>query len=187
MTAFVVVQTLKTLLNGHMPRKINKERLDAQDHLLVHARWVAERFERMNEQLLTLASTFIGFLAIELGLLAQISLKSFRGDIWAKAIGCFALFLLFIGIILFFITLLSNNFEIPKLEDFQASAHLDTKEMRNESYRFMISSEESNRNIQKSLEDENIHLNRYYKPALIVSGMAQLLVVTLLIRLWTNN
>ena len=43
------------------------------DKFLNHARWISERYERMNEQLLTLSSTFIGFLAVELALIAQVS------------------------------------------------------------------------------------------------------------------
>jgi hypothetical protein len=186
-TTSCIAHTGKTDLNHSMSAKDHETAQEARDHLLQHMRWISERFERMNEQLLTLSSTFIGFLAIELGLLAQIPAKTIREDNWSKGIGGVALLCLFVGIILFFITLLSKYFAIPKLEDFQDSSLLDVAEMRNEPYRMMISTQERDRNIQESLEEENNHLNRYYKPALIVSGVAQLVVVTFLIRLWTQN
>lgn len=187
MTTSCIAHTGKTDLNHPMSAKDHETAQEARDHLLLHMRWIAERFERMNEQLLTLSSTFIGFLAIELGLLAQIPATTIREDNWSKGIGGVALICLFVGIILFFMTLLSKYFAIPKLEDFQDSSLLDIAEMRNEPYRMMISTQERDRNIQKSLEEENNHLNRYYKPALIVSGAAQLLVIIFLIRLWTQS
>jgi hypothetical protein len=80
--------------NDQNPRRNSKEAIEAQDAddaLLTHSKWIAERFERMNEQLLTLSATFIGFLVIELGLLAQFDPTRFICHLNDKIVGILAL------------------------------------------------------------------------------------------------
>jgi hypothetical protein len=157
---------------------------DAAKALLEHTKWIAERFERMNEQLLTLSSTFIGFLAVELGLLGQTEKKTFEHNRPAFWVGVAGLVFLAISIISFFVALWSLNFDLPKLEDFQGLLNVDKEVLEVEPLRMMLSTDEGHRNIQKSLESENLHLNRYYKAGLIFGATAQILIAILLFTIW---
>lgn len=152
--------------------------------LLEHSRWISERYERMNEQLLTLSSTFIGFLAVELALFAQIKPTSFPEKPLLNRFMIICGILVVSSIISFFIALISKRFELPILNDFQIALSLKSKELEVEPLRLMVSSEKSNPNIQDSFEIENRHLNKFYKPGLYLAGGAQLGVLALLIYLW---
>lgn len=152
--------------------------------LLEHSKWIAERFERMNEQLLTLSGTFIGFLVVELGLIGQIDTRKVRHNGVARGFGIAGVILLAVSVIAFFIALWSVRFQIPRLQTFQEILAFPEKDIESEPLRLMLSSDERDRNIQKSLENENIHINRYYKAGLVSGGLAQICIVTLLIVLW---
>jgi hypothetical protein len=145
---------------------------DAAKALLEHAKWIAEHFERMNEQLLTLSSTFIGFLAVELGLLGQIDKSKINKNVPTLTLGIAGLCSLAVSIICFFVASWSLGFQIPKLEDSQSISALDPKDIQIEPLRLMLSTDQNDRNIQKSLESENRHINRYYKLGLICGRAA---------------
>ena len=157
---------------------------DAGKALLEHIKWIAERFERMNEQLLTLSSTFIGFLAVELGLLGQIEKKTFDSNHPAFRVGVAGLACLALSIISFFVALWSLNFALPKLEDFHSLLSVEKDALEVEPLRLMLSTDEGDRNIQKSLEGENRHINRYYKAGLVLGAVAQIFIVVLLFTIW---
>ena len=157
---------------------------DASKALLEHTKWIAERFERMNEQLLTLSSTFIGFLAVELGLLGQIEKKTFDSNHAAFRVGVAGLACLALSIISFFVALWSLNFALPKLEDFQSLLRVDKDDLEVEPLRMMLSTDEGDRNIQKGLESENRHINRYYKAGLVLGAIAQIFIAVLLFTIW---
>ena len=151
--------------------------------MLSHSRWIAERYERMNEQLLTLSSTFIGFIAVELALLGQAYRDTHKhGPVYPFSVAAIALVL---SVLSFLIALWSLNFEIPKLSNIQdAIENLDDKQLAKYELWTMTHGGENNRNIQKSLEKENKHINRYYKAGLILGALGQVAVGTFLMMQW---
>lgn len=154
------------------------------DKLLDHARWIAERFERMNEQLLNLSGTFIGFLSVELGLFAQLS-NNARADLgnW-KFVGIVGMATLGTSIICFFLALTSIYFPIPSLDSFQSAIDLDKEKLNMEPLRLMVSSNFDDKNIQKSLHRENRYINLFYRPGLYLGLVSQILIVLTLIVYW---
>jgi hypothetical protein len=140
---------------------------------------------RANERIaLTLSSTFIGFLAVELGLLAQLRKSDLSGHVERISTAIFAVSILALSICFFLIALWSKSFPILKLIDFQDALTLKPRHQENEPFRMMLSSNERDSNILKSLEAENAHLNKFYKPRLVLAGVGQLFVVVLLIIVW---
>lgn len=156
------------------------------DKFLSQVKWFSERYERMNEQLLTLSSTFIGFLAVELALIAQVDQKQIKDLGELKYLGIFGILLLGISLLLFFMALTSNKFDIPDLKKFQSAMGLDERKLALEPIRLMLDTDESDSNLQKSLELENKHINKYYQPALLFGGVAQFVIVLVLIIGWVK-
>ena len=173
------------MFTSHMTREFEDFHGDITgDKYLVHVRWLAERYERMNEQLLNLSGTFIGFLAIELGLIAQVNHEFIRNNTKLFQIGISAVFLLVVAIVSFFICLSSNKFKIPNLEMLQGALDIDEEELKFEPIRLMLSSEKSNYNIQESLEDENSFINRFYKIGLRAGILGQVVIGFFIYSLW---
>lgn len=157
------------------------------DKFLNHARWISERYERMNEQLLTLSSTFIGFLAVELALIAQVSEEQIKNLGALKYFGILGIGFLGLALVFFFKALTSNNFEIPDLERLQAALELDEVELELEPLKLMLKSDASDLNIQQSLENENAFINKHYKRAIKSAGAAQAVIVFVLIWAWIST
>ena len=158
---------------------------EAGTALLTHMKWIAERYERMNEQLISLSGTFIGFLAVELALLAQINKSDFENRAWIAHLGIFCIVSLVSSLMLFFLTLRSIDFELPLLEDFKKAILLDKKELEKAPLRLMLSTSVNNANLQNSLEEENELLNKFYRPALLVGFIGQVLLAILVVALWS--
>jgi len=158
---------------------------ESGDKLLQHMKWITERFERMNEQLISLSATFIGFLAVELALLAQLDNSDLKNSQPGTLFAVMCVVCLVVSIILFLINLNSADFRITILEDFQKALKLDKNELSKFPLHLMISTEASNDNLQYSFERENKILNKFYRPALIFGFIGQLSLAILVIMFWT--
>lgn len=166
------------------PKRNANDIYEHTDNLLSHARWVAERYERMNEQLLTLSSTFLGFLAIEIALLTQIDKNTINEKSILAVLGLATLALLVGSACAFFLALVSISFKVPTLEDFQFALKLTKEEKYLEPAKLMFSSNKSIPNIQESFERENAYLNKLYVPGLWLGFMGQLSLGILIYTIW---
>ena len=155
---------------------------DIASHVL-QARWFGERLERMNEALVTVSGTFIGFLGIELAFLGQIDPHEINAN-WTSTISSrVAVTSIILAIIFFFITMKSDDFEMPDLDSLRKSWH-DPKINRSEEPLRILIDQDDNFNIIKSLEKENGAINRWYPIATAFGLFGQLSLAIFLFAKW---
>ncbi len=150
---------------------------------VLQARWFAERLERMNEALVTLSGTFIGFLGIELAFLGQLSAEETSVN-WTSTISSrVSVVFIILSILFFFITMKSDDFEMPDLGTLRRSWHEPKNEILKEPLRILID-QDDNFNIIKSLEKENEDINKWYPIATALGLIGQLSLVIFLFAKW---
>jgi hypothetical protein len=160
----------------------NEEDEQAAAHVQ-QARWFGERLERMNEALVTLSGTFIGFLGIELAFLGQLDGSEINLN-WTSTISSrVAVVSIILSIIFFFVTMKSDDFEMPDLESLRKSWHDPKNGRLQEPLRILIDQDE-NFNIIKSLEKENETINRWYPKATAFGLIGQLSLAVFLFSKW---
>lgn len=151
------------------------------------AKWLIERWELMNVQLAELAVTFIGFLGVELGLIAQADPKDFDLFEGARLIGALAILSLVASILLFIKVIVSEKFHIPEssqLRDFHSKKSRGNTSMADY---YLLETEIPAEDLFASLEVENRNLNKTYMPGIYVSALGQFLIGVLLIARWFVN
>jgi hypothetical protein len=155
---------------------------DIAAHIL-QARWFGERLERMNEALVTLSGTFIGFLGIELAFLGQLDAKEININ-WTSTVSSrVSVISIIFSIIFFFITMKSDDFEMPDLDTLHRSWHEPKKGRVKEPLRILLD-QDDNDNIIKSLERENSAINRWYPIATTFGLVGQLSLAVILFAKW---
>lgn len=148
------------------------------------AMWIVERWEVMNLQLTQLAVTFIGFLGVELALIAQAEPKDFNNFEGASLIGAIAVLALMIAIVLFLWVIISDKFLIPGSSELRDFYWNNPRGEKNPAEYFLLSTEMAHEDLFASLEEENRKLNRTYMPGIYISALGQVLIALLLIARW---
>jgi hypothetical protein len=160
----------------------NQEYEKVAAHVL-QARWFGERLEKMNEALVTLSGTFIGFLGIELAFLGQLDASEINLN-WTSTISSrITVVSIILSILFFFVTMKSDDFEMPDLDTLRKSWSKPKNGRMQEPLRILIE-QDDNYNIIKSLEKENATINRWYPKATAFGLIGQLSLAVFLFAKW---
>jgi hypothetical protein len=155
---------------------------DVNAHVL-QARWFGERLERMNEALVTLSGTFIGFLGIELAFLGQLEPNEINTN-WTSTIASrISVTSIIFAIIFFVVAMKSDEFDMPDLDLLRNSWHQPKKGRNYEPLRILLD-QDDNLNIIKSLEKENETINRWYPKAIYLGLLGQISLAVFLFAKW---
>lgn len=157
--------------------------MDSTILLTDYAKWLAERFERMNEAISHRASTFLGFLGVELTLLGQISVTDHPNDRLALAMTVLACALLIASIYFLLETLSTKDFDLPEWSDIQ-SVREEKIENISKFPLDVLMHQRGNQAYFQSLDEENSTLAKNYSLALKLAFIAQIVVGLLIISRW---
>lgn len=156
------------------------------DDLIAHvlqARWFGERLERMNEALVTLSGTFIGFLGIELAFLGQLDSNQINLN-WTSTISSrLSVISIILAILLFVVAMKSDEFNMPDLDTLQSSWLNPKKDRSHEPLRILLDLDD-NYNIINSLEKENDTINKWYPKAIYLGLVGQISLAVFLFAKW---
>lgn len=155
---------------------------DVNAHVL-QARWFGERLERMNEALVTLSGTFIGFLGIELAFLGQLGPEEINTNWTSTITSRISVISIIFAIILFVVAMKSDDFDMPDLDSLRNSWYKPKESRSYEPLRILLD-QDDNLNIIKSLEKENKTINGWYPKAIYCGLLGQISLAVFLFAKW---
>jgi hypothetical protein len=160
-----------------------KEKNDEINAHILQARWFGERLERMNEALVTLSGTFIGFLGIELAFLGQLGPKEINTNWTSTITSRVSVISIILAIVLFVVAMKSDDFDMPDLDLLRKSWH-DTKDGKNYEPLRILLDQDDNQNIIRSFEKENETINKWYPKAIYLGLLGQISLAVFLFAKW---
>lgn len=161
----------------------NNQDLSGIQAITEHARWIAERTERINEALAQLAGIFIGFLGVELAIIGQFVFSKYDQDFSVlNKFGLTTTVVLLAAGLCFFIRLeFAIEFTYTELSDLQKTREMSNEEQIKQPYEWMVSTDVLNKNIISSLDKENEFLAKHYKRGTWASIAGQVVLALVLI------
>ena len=166
-------------------KKWTTEDASANAYLTDYAFWMLERFERMNEQLMARAATFLGFIGVEIALIGQITIKDFKINQTLGAVLCaMAVFFLLVALYFFILVLKPLDFHIP---DERVIFEVFEKKVKKKMIRpleHLIDYPTGRDGWFSALDEENKQRSERFGHALKLSLFAQVIVAIYIISRW---
>lgn len=155
---------------------------DREEIAIENAKWIIEKYWQANEGMMRRASTLVGFLGIELGVLGALNKKNFPDNphfVWAL-VGASFLIVLSVGFLLW--SLRDKKFEFPKFEKLNAVHQVKAGDIHKSVLNFVLSPTDADYGMYQNLHDENEKIANRFRYGSILATFGQgLLFVALLI------
>ena len=166
-------------------KKPSPEKIAAQTFLANHTYWMVERFERINEQLMARAATFLGFIGVELALLGQLGVNEYNHHAkvgFALAISACAALLL---CVFFLIQVLhSVEFDVPDEKILYTVMDAGIGKKITKPLKDLMDYPTGRNSWFAWLEAENSHRESNFRYALKATFLAQILVAVFITARW---
>ena len=166
-------------------KKWSTEEASANSYLTDYAFWMLERFERMNEQLMARAATFLGFLGVEIALIGQITLADFKIKQTLGATLCTsAVFLLLVSLYFFVSVLKPLDFNVPDERVIFDVIDKKANKKMTKPLKHLIDAPTGRDGWFRALDDENKNRSEKFDHGLKFSLISQLLVAIYIVSRW---
>lgn len=151
------------------------------------ARWLLDKQWEANNKLMRRASTLLGFIGVEFGILAKLSKSDYIEVPYYKVIFSFVLLLLMASFACLVLALRNKPFNYPSLDKLAWIAKHSKRAPSKDVYEFIQNVEDPKQNLDSSLSQENEDITKWFGRGSALALSAQVLLGLLIILSWFEN
>lgn len=160
---------------------------DKYEVAVENAKWVIEKYWQANEGMMKRASTLVGFLGIELGVLGALNKKNFpenRCFVWAL-IAASGLIVFAVGFLLW--SLRDKEFEFPEFEELNKVHEVENSKIHESVLSFILSPSNDKFGMYQNLHNENEKIADRFRYGAILATFGQALLFLALVINWLEK